>query len=268
MSSAPLRDAVRPVVLALAPPAPGLSRGAASPCLEPLGGSRLIDRLLGTLRGVGLPAPLLVTGEAAAPQLRAALGWELPVLAVPGERGQALRAVLEATDEQLLLLHDAERALTPAQTIRDVLSALREDVDAVVPVTALTDSVKEVRPDGLLNIDRSTLAGLQSPRLLRRELLESVLSATASASPRPSAPESGRVPTGLPGSGPSPAEQGGEFGGFDEVREALARGARVRTVHGSHAGFAVLDRLSLWQAQISLGLARDTSHRHGLARHS
>lgn len=268
MSSAPLRDAVRPVVLALAPPAPGLSRGAASPCLEPLGGSRLIDRLLGTLRGVGLPAPLLVTGEAAAPQLRAALGWELPVLAVPGERGQALRAVLEATDEQLLLLHDAERALTPAQTIRDVLSALREDVDAVVPVTALTDSVKEVRPDGLLNIDRSTLAGLQSPRLLRRELLESVLSATASASPRPSAPESGRVPTGLPGSGPSLAERGGEFGGFDEVREALARGARVRTVHGSHAGFAVLDRLSLWQAQISLGLARDTSHRHGLARHS
>ena len=61
------------------------------------------------------------------------------------------------------------------------------------------------------------------------------------------------------------AESEREFGGFDEVREALARGARVRTVHGSHAGFAVLDRLSLWQAQISLGLARDTSHRHGLA---
>lgn len=55
--------------------------------------------------------------------------------------------------------------------------------------------------------------------------------------------------------------------GFDEIRAALEHGARVRTVHGSHAGFAVLDRLSLWQAQISLGLARDTSHRHGLARH-
>ena len=54
----------------------------------------------------------------------------------------------------------------------------------------------------------------------------------------------------------------------DEVLGALEVGARVRTVHGSHSGFAVVDRLSLWQAQISLGLARDTSHRHGLARRS
>src|SRR5699024_4130207 len=117
----------------------------------------------------------------------------------------------------------------------------REDDDAVVPVVAMTDSVKEVRAEGLRNIDRASLAGLQSPRLMRRGVLESALD------------DDGR-----------PADAGG----FDEIRAALDRGARVRTVHGSHSGFAVLDRLSLWQAQISLGLARATSHRQGLTRRS
>lgn len=233
--------AVRPVVLALAPPAPGLSRDTSIPCLERLGGSRLIDRLLETLHAVGLPAPLVVSDEAAHRALRATLGHSMSVVAVPGGREAALRAALDRSEEELLLLHDAERALTPPEVVRDVLGALREDDDAVVPVVAMTDSVKEVRPDGLRNIDRSSLAGLQSPRLMRRGVLEAAL-----------------------GDDGSPADAGG----FDEVRAALGRGARVRTVHGSHSGFAVLDRLSLWQAQISLGLARDTSHRRGLARRS
>ena len=240
MSSPTLPVAVRPVVLALAPPVPGLSRGAAIPCLERLGGSRLIDRLLGTLHGAGLPAPLVITGEDAHPSLRTTLGRSLPVIAVAGGREAALRAALDRSGEELLLLHDAERALTPGEVVHDVLGALRPDDDAVVPVITMTDSVKEVRADGLRNIDRSTLAGLQSPRLLRRRTLESVLSASGGVA--------------------------ADAGGFDEIRAALEHGARVRTVHGSHAGFAVLDRLSLWQAQISLGLARDTSHRHGLAR--
>ncbi|HEX7350703.1 2-C-methyl-D-erythritol 4-phosphate cytidylyltransferase [Brachybacterium sp.] len=250
MLSAPIRSAaVRPVVLALAPRAAGLSPGLSTPSLERLGGSRLVDRLLSTLQGAGLPTPLVVTSRASAPQLREALGPEVPVDAVAGDRRAALRAALDRTEEELLLVHDAERALTPVDVVLGVLSGLHDEVEAVVPVVAMTDSVKEVRPEGLRNIDRATLTGLQSPRLLRRELLESVL-----ADERPTTARAAAV--------------GGDFGGFDEIRTALEIGARVGTVHGSHAGFAVLDRLSLWQAQISLGLARDTSHRHGLARRS
>lgn len=189
--------------------------------------------------------PLVVTADVAASQLRAALDPRIPVVSVAGDRRNALQTVLERTDEELLLLHDAERALTPASVITEVLSALEASIDAVVPVIALTDSVKEVRPDGLRNIDRTTLAGLQSPRLLRRELLERVL--------EPAAPES------MP-------RAGIDRGRFDEILVALEGGAEVRTVQGSHSGFAVLDRLTLWQAQISLGLARDTSHRYGISR--
>src|SRR5699024_3189946 len=100
-----------------------------------------------------------VCDESAHRALREAVGRSLPVLAVPGGREAALRLVLDRTEEELLLLHDAERALTPPEVFRDVLGALHEDDDAVVPVSAMTDSVKEVRPGGLRNIDRSTLAG-------------------------------------------------------------------------------------------------------------
>ena len=58
-SARPTVASVRPVVLALAPPAPGVSHGTTLPCLETLGGSRLIERLLGTLDEVGLPSAVL-----------------------------------------------------------------------------------------------------------------------------------------------------------------------------------------------------------------
>ena len=259
--------AVRPIVLALAPPAPGLSEGVVAPCLEAVGGARLIERLLDTLAEAGLVSPLVISSQSAAPALRALLGERARVLPSSGGRRGALALALAEADEDLLLLHDAERALTPVSVVSAVLDAVADEVDAVLPVAALTDSVKAVHAHGLRNIDRSTLAGMQSPRLLRRTLSLSVLSHSPVA----------EVFEDSPGPGPGSeldldrvAARGSRAGSpqerYDEILAALDVGARVRTVHGSHSGFAVLDRLSLWQAQISLGLARDTSHRHGLAR--
>lgn len=258
--------AVRPIVLALAPSAPGLSEGVVAPCLEAVGGARLIERLLDTLAEAGLVSPLVISSQSAAPALRALLGERAGVLPSSGGRRGALALALAETDEDLLLLHDAERALTPVSVVSAVLDAVADEVDAVLPVAALTDSVKAVHAHGLRNIDRSTLAGMQSPRLLRRTLLERALAQPGRGGLEDS-----------PGPGPGSeldldrvAARGSRAGSpqerYDEILAALDVGARVRTVHGSHSGFAVLDRLSLWQAQISLGLARDTSHRHGLAR--
>lgn len=228
----PLRP--RPIVLALAPPSTG-GAGGDIPALAELGGSRLVQRLLTTLSQFALPAPLVLTREAAVPRMRRVLGPRTEVRGIQGGRRNALAAALPSIQEHAVMVLDAERALTPASVIAEVLSGVDDSVDAVVPVIPLTDSVKLTSGSGLRNVDRSTLASLQSPRLLRREVLERALASTADDE-------------------------------ADEILAALACGARVRTVHGSHAGFAVVDRLGLWQAQIELGLARDTSHRHGLAR--
>lgn len=257
----------RPIVLALAPPAPGVSHGTTLPCLETLGGSRLIERLLGTLAGVGLPTPVVVAPHDSVEQLRAVLGDRAHVVGSSGARRDALTAALAAADDDLLLVHDAERALTPASTVSEVLAALDAATDAVLPVVAMTDSVKDAHPGGLRNIDRSTVVGMQSPRLLRRAVLERALTDGTAHVPGPDGSPR------LPPAGPSPtvastpdAPAAESTRRFDEILAALDDGAAVRTVHGSHSGFAVVDRLSLWQAQISLGLARDTSHRYGLAR--
>lgn len=232
MVTVPRTAAVRPVVLV----APAAEPSRTVPALQLLGGSRLVDRLLDTLAEVVPVPPLVVAPTDAAATLQGTLPGAAAVIAVDGPRPAQLAAALGASTEETLLVHDAERALTPAAVTAQVLEALTPGVDAVVPAVAMTDSVKLVHAQGLRNIDRSTLAGLQSPRLLRRPALEAALASMTEDGPR------------------------------DEVLALLALEREVRTVHGSHDGFAVRDRLTLWQAQIALGLARDTSGRQGLAR--
>ncbi len=220
--------AVRPLVLALEQ---GDLGGAPVPALLPLGGVTLLDRLLLNLGEVcSTPAVVLTPPSRleAVARLLGGRGEAIPV-ASPG-RLAALRCALDhvATGgADTILVHDVRCALTPPGTIAAVLAGMADDVDAVAPGVAVTDSVKADAPTGgLRNVDRDGLTSLQSPRLLRRSLLVAVVEA-------PTGPD-------------------------DEILRALGRGARVRRVPGSHRGEPVSDRLSLWQAQIALGLARDT----------
>lgn len=200
--------------------------------LEPLGGRPLLDRLLRTCAALELGAPLILLADQDLAEVSALVGDRAVLQGIGADRCRrtALASALEVCPEERLLIHDAERALTPIETIRAVLGAA--EADAVVPTIDVTDSVKRVTEQGLRNVDRAGLATVQSPRLLHREALRAAL----------------------------------ERWGGDEIASALEAGLTVRSVPGSHAGFAVTDRLSLWQAQISLGLTRDTSERHGLGR--
>lgn len=128
-------------------------------------------------------------------------GGEERVLIVPGgaTRQQSVALALAAVpaDYDVVLVHDAARALTPPSTIAGVVDAVRAGADAVIPVLPVADTIKSVRPrtetaevaggsaDGSAahaahpahdtvehTVDRSGLRAVQTPQGFRRSLLE------------------------------------------------------------------------------------------------
>ncbi|WP_269086710.1 IspD/TarI family cytidylyltransferase [Actinosynnema sp. ALI-1.44] len=75
------------------------------------------------------------------------------------------RAVEMFPDVRFALVHDVERAATPPEVVAAVVAELERGAQAVVPVLPLTDTVKQVGPDGRIlgTRDRSELRVMQSP---------------------------------------------------------------------------------------------------------
>lgn len=218
--------------------------------LLPLGGATLLQRLLTVLEDVGTHHPVVLVDGPRVEEAARIVGDRARVIPIPSGHPPTVSPRIDALrhatrqlpeDDVPVLVHDVDRALTPVETVREVLAGLTPDVDAVVPGIAVTDSVKHLEGTagtGLRNVARDGLVALQSPRLLRRATLRAVL-----ADP---------VDPAVDHASEAAVEHD------DEVLRARARGHAVRVVHGSHGGGAIDDRLSLWRAQIALGLARDT----------
>jgi 2-C-methyl-D-erythritol 4-phosphate cytidylyltransferase len=100
-----------------------------------------------------------------------------PVVVVPGghSRQASVRAALAAVDPvfQIVLVHDAARALAPPALVERVAEAVRDGHDAVVPVLPVIDTVKQVDDAGRVaaTVDRSVLRLVQTPQGFRREVL-------------------------------------------------------------------------------------------------
>jgi 2-C-methyl-D-erythritol 4-phosphate cytidylyltransferase len=99
------------------------------------------------------------------------------VAVLPGgaERQHSVAAALAAVpdDVEIVLVHDAARALAPADMVEAVAAAVRGGRPAVIPVLPVVDTVKEVGPDGLVlgTVDRSALRMVQTPQGFRRAVL-------------------------------------------------------------------------------------------------
>jgi 2-C-methyl-D-erythritol 4-phosphate cytidylyltransferase len=106
----------------------------------------------------------------------AALVPTAQVVAGGQTRQDSVRAGLAAlpAEVDVVLVHDAARALVPADVVQRVLAAIRGGADAVVPVVVLSDTVKEVDGDGgvVRTVDRSALRAVQTPQGFRRDVLE------------------------------------------------------------------------------------------------
>jgi 2-C-methyl-D-erythritol 4-phosphate cytidylyltransferase len=135
-------------------------------------------------------APSVHTVVVAAPAaeveaVRRLLAPVAPVTVVAGgaERQQSVAAALGAVPDgpDIVLVHDAARALAPASLVEAVAAAVRGGHDAVIPVLPVVDTVKEVAPDGTVlgTVDRSVLRAVQTPQGFRRAVLTAAHAAAA-----------------------------------------------------------------------------------------
>jgi len=132
--------------------------------LTPVHGEALLTH---TVRGLlGVPEIDLVL--VAAPQRCASLFSEavtgLDCRVVPGSLRQAFAAVEpDLPRDSVVLLHDALRAFIPAETVRNVITALGDD-PVVVPVLPMADTVKVTDSSLIVGTeDRTRLRTAQTP---------------------------------------------------------------------------------------------------------
>ncbi|MFB8387231.1 2-C-methyl-D-erythritol 4-phosphate cytidylyltransferase [Microbacterium sp. NPDC055910] len=83
-------------------------------------------------------------------------------------------------DVEIVLVHDAARALTPPAVFERVVAAIDGGAEAAIPVLAVVDTIKRVTGDEIVAaVDRSQLGAAQTPQGFRRDLLDAVYAAAS-----------------------------------------------------------------------------------------
>jgi 2-C-methyl-D-erythritol 4-phosphate cytidylyltransferase len=94
-------------------------------------------------------------------------GVRVVVVAGGATRQQSVRNALAALSAPVthVLVHDAARALVPADVVRRVLAALLAGAACVVPVITVSDSLRGVTPTGSnAPLDRAAVRLVQTPQ--------------------------------------------------------------------------------------------------------
>ncbi|MHB0928768.1 MAG: IspD/TarI family cytidylyltransferase [Candidatus Nanopelagicales bacterium] len=130
-------------------------------------------------------------------------------------------------DVQLVLVHDAARALAPAQVIERVLASLHDGASAVVPAIPIADTVKVVEEGAVMRtLDRRELRAAQTPQGFTRAALERAHQA---------------------------AQERGDTDTSDDAGLCEAAGIAVRVVDGDALAFKITRPLDLLLAEAVLG---------------
>jgi 2-C-methyl-D-erythritol 4-phosphate cytidylyltransferase len=128
------------------------------------------------------------------PAVRLLLGEAAVVVTGGTERQQSVAAALAAVppEFEIVLVHDAARALAPPSLVEQVTAAVRAGHDAVIPVLPVTDTITQVDAAGkvVATPARSTLRAVQTPQGFRRSVLAA---AHAAASGDPATDDAGLV---------------------------------------------------------------------------
>lgn len=109
--------------------------------------------------------------------VRTAAGEPAGVVVVAGgaTRQQSVAAGLAALPPELdiVLVHDAARALTPPEVFERVIAAIEDGAVGAIPVLPVIDTLKRVAGDEIVAaVDRSELSAAQTPQGFRRDVLD------------------------------------------------------------------------------------------------
>ena len=149
--------------------------GAATPkALVLLGGEPLVVHACRALRSAGV-AEIIVAAPPDSVDAVASLLPDARGVAGGATRTASVRRALAELSAavDVVLVHDAARALAPAALVRRVADAVEAGADAVVPVIAVADTVKQVDEAGAVvaTVDREMLRAVQTPQGFRRSVL-------------------------------------------------------------------------------------------------
>jgi 2-C-methyl-D-erythritol 4-phosphate cytidylyltransferase/2-C-methyl-D-erythritol 2,4-cyclodiphosphate synthase len=157
-----------------------------------LDGRTILSRSLDPIFGLGEPVQLVVVAPASHfDEARSIVGCAAgPVqdacaVVVGGASRQAsvasgLAALLDTVD--VVLVHDAARALAPRSLFERVITAVRQTGRGAIPGLAVTDTIKRVDASGTIldTVDRSQLSAVQTPQgFPRAELVAAYEAASA-----------------------------------------------------------------------------------------
>lgn len=158
----------------------------------PVAGQTMLQRALAPIAALADPVQLVLVvpedrlADAAEIASRSGCAAER-VIVVPGgaERQDSVLAGVRAMPETVdfVLVHDAARVLTPTEQFQAVIDALQEGAEAVVPVTPVVDTIRQVGDEIGLGpiLDRSAMVAVQTPQGAPRTLLLDALRSATDA---------------------------------------------------------------------------------------
>ncbi|MFD5226633.1 2-C-methyl-D-erythritol 4-phosphate cytidylyltransferase [Microbacterium sp. NPDC058342] len=154
-------------------------------------------------------------------------GWRASVVTGGETRQQSVAAGLAAVDRgaEIVLVHDAARALTPPAQVEAVAASVTSDA-GVIPALAVVDTLKRLDGDVVAAaVDRSTLAAAQTPQGFPRAALDAAYARALDA--------------------------GEEY--TDDAALFAAAGGPVRCITGSERAFKITTPADLQRARMLLG---------------
>ena len=164
--TAPDKPSVAVIVVAAGS---GSRLGRAQPkAFVEIAGRSILSRSLDSVRGMSEAAQVIVVVPAAlTADTEAALSGPT-VVAGGATRQQSVAAGLArlADGIEVVLVHDAARAFTPAEVFDRVVAFVRTEGHGAIPGVPVTDTIKGVAADGTVQgtVDRSTLTAVQTPQ--------------------------------------------------------------------------------------------------------